>query len=89
MGFPKFSGRSEKTGAFGAEAEKRDTIPADSNEAAREGTVFVNDVDGQKGGTGAGNFLKGDYERELSLFDKKASLINAYVFRSMHGTCGI
>ena len=70
---------SGKTAVDAPEGEKGATVPADSNEAAREGNTFVEDVDGVKGGTGAGNFLKGDYERQLSLFDKKAALINQYV----------
>jgi hypothetical protein len=60
----------------GVDEKNNNHIPADSNEAAREGNTYVEDIDGVKGGRGAGNFLKGDYERQLSLFDKKATLIN-------------
>lgn len=77
MGLSRFM--SGKTAVDAPAGEKGATVPADSNEAAREGNTFVEDVDGAKGGTGAGNFLKGDYERQLSLFDKKAALINQYV----------
>lgn len=51
--------------------------PRDAGTAeAQQNAVYVADVDGDTRG-GAGAFLKGGVERHLSLFDKKAALINA------------
>ena len=54
------------------------TAPLDSpaDLATKGQTVFVAEADGKKN-AGALDYLKGDAERHLTLFDKKASLINA------------
>ena len=51
--------------------------PESPPEDTKGEVMFVPEVDGKRGGTRAVDYLKGDAERHLTLFDKKASLINA------------
>jgi hypothetical protein len=63
-------------GTTGTGNEKVKDTPRQAGEAeANQNAVYVADTDGESTG-GAGTFFKGGTQRQLSLFDKKAALIN-------------
>jgi hypothetical protein len=57
-----------------------DSPPNEDTASIHKGQdAFISETDGEKGGKGAVAYLKGNAERHLTLFDKKAALINAWV----------